>query len=103
MDTTTRGPGATSTIQASNSAKPQSSLLILHVPMPGARSPPQTRRSARCRTCKANPTKAFEYLKPQSTVFCGAPGLTAQSGVDLCIPLFFLGFRLPGRHFSKRA
>src|SRR4029450_6262553 len=33
MDTTTRGPGATSTIQASNSAKPQSSLLILRVPI----------------------------------------------------------------------
>src|SRR4029453_3521903 len=27
------GPGATSTIQASNSAKPQSSLLILRVPI----------------------------------------------------------------------
>jgi hypothetical protein len=33
IDTTTRGPGAWSRIQASNSAKPESSLLIFRVPI----------------------------------------------------------------------
>jgi hypothetical protein len=33
LDTTTRGPGAWSTIQASNSAKPELSLLIFRVPI----------------------------------------------------------------------
>jgi hypothetical protein len=33
IDTTTRGPGAWSPIQASNSAKPELSLLIFRVPI----------------------------------------------------------------------